>query len=75
MERELPKHLFDLDEGLQEVITDFEEHARIHLKAAGEPLEKSDYNELCRRVFYALEGFKDALLDYLDELEYDIGRN
>ena len=76
MERELPEKLQELSEDLEEVLENFGSNIReIMVSVGSDPPTASDFNKLGKYLDMALAGFKETLIGYLDELEYDICRN
>jgi hypothetical protein len=76
MDMELPEKLQQLNDDLEEVLLEFQDSVRRQVVLMGtRAATASDFNELGKNLDSVLASFKEALIDYLNELEYDVGRN
>ncbi len=76
MERILSDNLENLDVALEETLKDFSlDVHHLMVSVGGKTPQASDFNKLGKLLDITLVKFKEALIEYLDELENDIGRN
>lgn len=63
--------IHDLDKKLQDSINTFayQAEARPLNYKMSDKLDGTDYDEICRQVFYVFDDFKENIIKYLRELE------